>query len=271
MSTSETAKNRAKLTNSEIIDARTLENSHKRLAEILRPGMAILDVGCGTGAITSGIAEMVGSSGRVIGIDNNPDLIEKARQTYGDVPGLSFQLGDIYNLPFHHEFDIVTSARVLQWLANPQDALDNIVRATKVNGKVMVLDYNHEKITWEPEVPETMKYFYRSFLKWRSDAGMDNAIADNLSNMFKAAGLTDVKTTPQHEETKREDVNFKTNISIWAGVASFKGAQMVNDGVIEETQRSKAESDFRNWIEEKAQSQVMYLLAVEGIKKKIQK
>lgn len=247
---------------------RTLKTSHKRLAEILKPGMTVLDVGCGTGAITSGIAEIVGPNGRVIGIDNNPDLIEKARQNYKDTPALTFEIGDIYNLPFNNEFDIVTSARVLQWLANPKAALNQMVQSTKHNGKVLVLDYNHTKISWEPEIPETMQNFYSAFLRWRSDAGMNNEIADYLPNMFKESGLTDLRVTMQNELTKRSDSDFQTHITIWAGVAEFKGIQIVNDGYITENQRAKAEADFRQWLKESAKSQTMYLLAVEGTKKR---
>src|SRR5690606_12440063 len=221
----EVTKARASLKETGIIDARSLKNSHKRLAEILQPGMTVLDVGCGTGAITSGIAEIVGPSGRVIGIDNNPDLIEKARQNYKNTPGLTFEIADIYNLPFQNKFDIVTSARVLQWLANPQAALKQMIQATKDNGQVLVLDYNHTKIIWEPEIPETMQNFYDAFLQWRADASMDNEIADHLPMMFEESGLTNIKVTTQNEMTKRSDDDFQTNITIWAGVASIKGIQ----------------------------------------------
>lgn len=262
----EVAKERATLKESGIIDARTLYNSHKRLAEIVKPGMAVLDVGCGTGAITSGIAKIVGPNGRVIGIDNNPELIEKARQNYRNMPGLTFEMADIYNLPFHNEFDIVTSARVLQWLANPQAALKQMVQSTKYDGQVLALDYNHTKISWEPEIPETMQNFFDSFLQWRSDAGMDNEIADHLPKMFEELGLKNLKVTVQNETTQRSDNNFQTHITIWAGVAAFKGIQMVNDGYITENQRAIAEADFRKWIKERAKSQTLYLLAVEGTK-----
>ncbi|PWA09776.1 ubiquinone biosynthesis methyltransferase UbiE [Pueribacillus theae] len=265
--TSHIAKERAKLTKTSIIDARTLETSNKRLAEILKPGMTVLDVGCGTGAITCGIAEKVGSRGRVIGVDNNPQLIEKARQNYKDVPRLTFEIQDIYDLPFQNQFDIVTSSRVLQWLSNPQKALNMMVQATKINGFVLVLDYNHDKIVWEPEVPKSMQHFYESFLRWRSEAGMDNAIADHLPEMFKEAGLINVKITPQHEMAENSDEEFQTHITIWAEVAQFKGIQMVNDGFISEKERAQAEEDFRRWINERAKSQKMYLLAVEGMKK----
>lgn len=263
----ELAKERATLKESGIVDARTLKTSHKRLAEILQPGMTVLDVGCGTGAITSGIAEMVGPNGRVIGIDNNPELIEKARQKYKNIPGLTFEIADIYNLPFYSEFDIVTSARVLQWLENPQTALHQMVKSTKHNGQVLVLDYNHTKISWEPKIPETMQSFYDAFLQWRSDAGMDNEIADHLSKMFEEYELTNLKVTDQSETTKRSDNDFQTHITVLAGVASSKGIQMVNDGTITESQRARAEGDFRKWINESAKSQTMYLLAVEGTKK----
>ena len=265
----EAAKERAVLKDSGIIDARTLTASHKRLAEILKPGMSVLDVGCGTGAITSGIAEIAGPMGRVVGIDNNPELIEKARQTYEGVQGLSFEIGDICNLPFNNEFDIVTSARVLQWLSNPQAALEQMVQSAKIDGQVLVLDYNHTKIVWEPAIPESMQYFYNAFLQWRSDAGMDNEIADHLPEMFKSSGLTRVKITEQNETTKRTDDDFQIHIAVWAGVASFKGTQMVNDGFIDETQRAIAEEEFKQWIADNAESQTMFLSAIEGTKVRI--
>ena len=94
------ARNRAelagKLTN--VLNSRSLTYSHKRLASILKKGMTVLDLGCGTGAITRGIAEAVGPKGRVVGIDSNPNLIEKACQNHGETPGLTFETGDISNL-----------------------------------------------------------------------------------------------------------------------------------------------------------------------------
>lgn len=265
--TSEVAKERAALKESGIIDARTLMNSNKRLAEIVQPGMVVLDVGCGTGAITHGIAEIVGPNGRVVGIDNDQELINKARKNYRNIPGLTFEIADIYNLPFNNEFDIVTSARVLQWLANPQAALNQMVQSTKHTGQVLVVDYNHMKISWEPEILETMQNFYDTFLQWRSDAGMNNEIADNLPSMFAESGLTNVKVTAQNETISRLDQDFPKHISIWAEVAAVRGIQMVKDGFITENQRARAEYDFRKWIIESAKSQTMYLLAVEGTKR----
>ncbi len=249
-----------------VLNTRSLTTAHRRLAQLLQPGLTVLDVGCASGAITRGIAEVVAPGGSVVGTDVHAGLIEQARGTHGDISGLSFEVGDIYNLRFHNMFDIVTAARVLQWLAHPLDALRGMAVAAKPGSRVVVLDYNHEKIAWQPDPPRSMQEFYTAFLRWRAEAGMDNAIADHLSEMFTQAGLVDIVQTPQHEMTKRADPDFATRIAIWAEVAAVRGPQMVESGIISESQRAAAEADYRQWLRDRAESQTMYLLAVEGVR-----
>jgi len=247
-----------------ILNARTLGAGHRRLAEMLRPGLSVLDVGCGTGAITRGIAEAVAPNGRVLGIDINTGLIEEARGAHGGVAGLAFEVCDVYRLPCHEMFDIVTAARALQWLAAPSDALRMMANAARPGGRVLVLDYNHEKIAWTPDPPISMRMFYAAFLRWRADAGMDNAIADHLVEMLSSVGLSDVAATVQHEGTRRGDPDFPGRVGIWAEVAASRGHQMVADGVVTEGQRAQAEAEYREWIRDRAEAQTLYLVAVEG-------
>lgn len=251
---------------SSILDKRTLHTSHKQLAERLEPGMTVLDIGCGTGAITRDIAIAVGDQGRVVGLDNNPAFIEKACAMHADIPNVQFEVGNIYDLEKKESFDLVTCARVIQWLADPLEALKQMALATKVGGRVIVLDYNHKKIKWNPLPPKSTIDFYSAFLKWRADAGMDNAIADNLQRLFSEAGLTHVNGTAQHEETIREDTDFEDRAGIWADVMAGRGIQMVLEDYIKEDERVVAEREYREWVDKKAESQTMYLLAVEGIK-----
>ncbi|MCZ6873666.1 MAG: methyltransferase domain-containing protein [bacterium] len=247
-----------------ILNSRSLQTAHRRLPALLHPGLIVLDVGCGTGAITQGIANAVAPHGRVVGVDTNATLITEAQQTHRDIPGLSFEVGDVYRLPFREAFDLVHAARVLQWLAHPREALETMATCTKRGGRVVVLDYNHEKIVWTPEPPPSMQGFYRAFLYWRSEAGMDNAIADRLPALFDSAGLVDIRLTPQHEMTQRADADFAVRMGIWAEVAASRGYQMVRDQVVTEPQRAEAEVAYRQWIHAEAASQQLYLLSVEG-------
>ncbi|TSB45950.1 class I SAM-dependent methyltransferase [Alkalicoccobacillus porphyridii] len=265
---SDVAKKRAEIPGSasSILDARTLHTSHKRLSELVTEGMSVLDVGCGTGTITKGIAEIVGSRGRVVGIDQNPAFVETANESALDLPMLSFMEGDVYDLPFENEFDMVTSARVLQWLSDPVRALRTLIAAAKPGGKIIILDYNHEKIKWEPEPPESTKQFYRAFLKWRADAGMDNEMADHLEEMYGRVGLSQIHTHIQDEVVTRSDPDFMKKINIWADVMTSRGKQMVRDGFYGESELTLAEKQYREWVQFEARSQCMYLRAVEGSK-----
>ncbi|MCM2534700.1 class I SAM-dependent methyltransferase [Neobacillus pocheonensis] len=207
-----------------------------------------------------------GPSGRVVGIDNNLNLIEKARQSHAGIPGLTFEIGDIYNLDYEGQFDIVTSSRVLIWLSDPLKALKAMKSAAKIGGRILVADYNHEKIAWNPQPPSSMLSFYSAYLKWRSDAGMDNSIADHLLEMFKKVGIKEIFVTPQHEVIKRTDLDFQTRIGIWADTASSRGPQMERDGFITEKEYRKAEKEYSEWMFQDAQYLKMYMLAIEGVK-----
>ncbi len=245
----------------EILNERTLSSSHRRLDELLRPGMRVLDVGCGTGAITRGIYEK-NPSGITVGLDIDVDLIQQAVNASPRGPG--FVAADIHHMPFSRAFDLASAARVIQWLSSPRRAIECCISAITPGGRFLVLDYNHEKIVWDPRPPASMQAFYEVFLAWRSDAGMDNAIGDYIAPAFDRLGLVDIRVTAQHEHADSLDGDSKSRLGIWSAVAATRGIQMVQDGYLTESQRAAAEVDYREWIDSTAVSQTLYLLAVEG-------
>jgi ubiquinone/menaquinone biosynthesis C-methylase UbiE len=251
---------------SSFLNTRTLATDQRRLAELLHPGMAVLDVGCGSGAITRGIAEALAPGGRVVGLDINAGLIDEARQAHAGVPGLTFEVGDLERFGHPATFEIVTAARVLQWLADPLGALRKMAALARPGGRVLVLDYNHELIDWQPAPPPRFLAFYAAFLRWRADAGMDNALADHLAELFAQAGLIDITVSPQHETATRGDPDFATRINLWPDVAGTRGRQVVADGTLDEAERAAAEAEGRAWARDQAQTQTLYLLAVEGVR-----
>ncbi|GAB3913331.1 methyltransferase domain-containing protein [Larkinella knui] len=264
----ETATNRAAMpkTANPVLDRRTVENANRNLLKHLKPGLSVLDVGCGSGAITRGIAERVGAQGRVLGIDPSANLIDQARQHSGELPQLEFRQADIYSFESSEQFDVVTCARVLQWLAQPQEALVRLEKLVKPGGFLAILDYNHEKIEWTPEPPEAMKKFYGAFLKWRQEAGFDNAIADHLKDQFLQIGFEKITIEPQFEISRKSDPTFAEESQIWSEVARLRGPQLVQDGYISEEERTAAIETYSEWIATTGESMQLYLLAVEAKK-----
>ncbi|GAB3328245.1 methyltransferase domain-containing protein [Larkinella ripae] len=262
----ETAANRAAMptATNPILERRTVANSNRNLLKHLKPGLSVLDVGCGSGAITRGIAEQVGPQGRVLGIDPGETLIAQARQQADALPQLEFQQADVYRFATDERFDLVTCARVLQWLNRPEEALLRMKELVKPGGYLAILDYNHEKVEWTPAPPASMRKFYDAFLTWRREAGFDNAIADHLAGLMQRNGLEDVTVEPQVEICRKGEPGFATASRIWAEVAELRGPQLVNDGYISEEDRIRAIEDYDQWIATTGESMQLYLLAVEG-------
>jgi SAM-dependent methyltransferase len=249
-----------------ILDARSLAADHAALAALLRPGMSVLDVGCGTGAITRGIAHAVSPGGAVCGIDINADLIARASAASAGQRNLRFEVADIREERWETAFDVVTSARVLQWLADPDQVLKAMVRAARPAGTIAVLDYDHTLAEWDPPMPPAVQRFYHAFLDWRADAGMDNAIAAHLPGMFEQAGLIGVSAVDQREVTTVGDADYQRRIALWPGVIASRGHQVVTDGWLTEADRALAEEDIWRWIEESSPAQSLFLRSVTGTK-----
>ena len=87
----------------------------------MQPGLSVLDIGCGTGAITSGIAKMVGPQGLVVGLDRDAALQEIARREHGHSPRLQFELGDAISLSLQY------AIRYCDLSQNPSTDRENIL------------------------------------------------------------------------------------------------------------------------------------------------
>ena len=226
-----------------ILDRRTLWNDHRCLPQFLSPGMSVLDVGCGTGAITRGIAEAVGSGGVVVGVDRDRRLIDRARVHCASLPHLRFEEGDATSFDYEARFDVVTAARTLQWIADPGAALRRMSRAAKPGGLLVVLDYNHALNSWQPAPPAEFATFYFRFLAWRESNGWDNEMANHCPALFEEVNLREIRSYVQDETSVRGDVDFDEKTNLWIEVIenigpTLQSAQVCEPSLLEAARRS---------------------------------
>lgn len=229
-------------TATKIFDNRSLEVDYRTLKPILREGMAVLDVGCGTGSISKDIAIIVGNAGSVTGIDNTEKFIESGKATYKSVKNLELIHCDLFDFEPNQKFDLIVSARTLQWLNNPKEALLKMKSLLLPNGQISILDYNHHNLEWNPEPPESMQDFYKAFLKWRSDAGMNNGIADDLPDLMLEIGMGSIQKINSDEHYERHRTDFNSKVGIWSKVAG--SCQMVEEGYLDNNLRLKAIEEY---------------------------
>jgi arsenite methyltransferase len=109
----------------------------------IKPGEAVLDIGCGAGVDSLVAAQMVGPEGRVTGVDLVPEMGAKARENarLAGVDNVTFQESSAEQLPFpDNRFDVVISNGVLNMVVDKVKALSEINRVLKPEGRFMLAD-----------------------------------------------------------------------------------------------------------------------------------
>ncbi len=119
---------------------RTRDKDIPELKQFLKPGAKVLDVGCGPGTITLGVAEAI-KPGEVVGIEPVEDRVEVAREWAAQVShpsNITYQVGDSHHLDFpDNTFDVVYSHTVLHFFLDPVMGLKEQKRVTKTGGWVI--------------------------------------------------------------------------------------------------------------------------------------
>ena len=108
----------------------------------LKRGAVVLDVGCGVGQDARELKRLVGTRGRVVGIDYSEEMIAEARRRGKDVSSFpKFVVSEAHQLGFSSDtFDASRADRVLQHLEDPLVAFEEMVRVTKPGGTVQIID-----------------------------------------------------------------------------------------------------------------------------------
>ena len=153
----------------------------------LKEGETVLDLGSGAGFDCFLAADKVGESGRIIGVDMTPEMIEKGRENArkGDYANVEFRLGEIENLPVaDNSVDIIISNCVINLAPDKNKVFKEVSRVLKPGGRLMVSD-----IVLLKELPDFIKNSIEAYIGCLSGAIMK----DEYIGAIKGAGFQDVR------------------------------------------------------------------------------
>jgi SAM-dependent methyltransferase len=156
----------------------------------LKPGMRVLDIGCGAGDVSFLAASLVGPKGMVIGVDKAPDAIALAAQraTSARLTNMQFLNGDLQELELEEPVDALVGRFVLMYFSDPAALLRRLARFVKPGGIVAFHEMDMYAARAEPTIElfeTTLGRITQAFTR----AGIDINTCLRLSWVFQEAGL----------------------------------------------------------------------------------
>jgi arsenite methyltransferase len=158
----------------------------------LQPGQTVLDLGSGGGIDCFLAGKKVGKSGRVIGVDMTPQMLEKARANKAKVgaENVEFRLGEIEHLPVPDQsVDVIISNCVINLSPDKPQVFREAYRVLKTGGKFAVSD-----IVTDGEVPQDIRRSLESWVGCVAGA-LD---VDEFVQGLGSAGFTDIDVRPTY-------------------------------------------------------------------------
>jgi SAM-dependent methyltransferase len=151
------------------------------------PGQQVIDVGCGSGALTVVLAEIIGA-GNVAGIDPSEPFVAEARRR---VPGADLRVAPAESLPFEDgTFDAALSQLVFHFVQDPARSVAEMRRVTRSGGRVAAC-------VWDMTGGMTMLRSYWDAAREAGATGPDEVERfggrpGQLAGLWREAGLRDV-------------------------------------------------------------------------------
>ncbi|MDX1343489.1 MAG: class I SAM-dependent methyltransferase [Reinekea sp.] len=200
-----------------------------------------LDIGCGTGALSYAIQQTQNPSTQTA-IDQSAGFVELAQRRLGNK--VQCETGNAMSLPFPDAtFDNVVSGLVLNFLPEPETALREMARVTRVGGTVAIYiwDYAGEM--------EFLSYFWDSVVELNPGAAdlhegtrFKSFHAEHVSQLFAIAGLQDISAEQLQIETR-----FKNFDDYWQPFLGGQGPAPTYVQSLKEAERHQ----LRNLIQDR--------------------
>lgn len=228
---------------------RTAEHQAAFVLPYLRPGMNLLDVGCGPGTITLGLAKAV-VPGHVTGIDHDYAHIEAAKKLANQqgMIHVTFQTGSALSLPFENGiFDAAFENNVFTHLA--EDALlaaREIFRVLKPGGLFAARDVDTDSVVWG-HLNDTIRQLDHLFTTWLQSRGSNTTIGKHLPAILREAGFTGtLKSVSADTKGKPDETRSHAGITISLLEGPF-GRDIVDKGWVERSTVEKFKESIREW------------------------
>jgi SAM-dependent methyltransferase len=157
----------------------------------LRPGMRVLDVGCGMGDVSLVAARIVGADGSVVGVDRDPEGLNRARAraAAAQLTNVAFRQAELPRIEADGHFDALVGRLVMIYFPDPAAGLRELLNHVAPGGIVAFQEPDLSRIGTVPAIPSVSENVTRLNLVFER-CGFHPRIGASIGQVFKAAGLS---------------------------------------------------------------------------------
>lgn len=181
----------------------------------LKEGMTVLDLGCGSGAVSQLLHGLVGPAGKIIGIDTDEDSLNFARKSCEEkgMINVSFHNHNVlHSMEYLGEFDAVVGRRVLMYLPSVVTALKNIKAVLKPSGI-----FAFQEIRCIEEIQDSFHlhcHVRRLFIRTLLSEGASIHIDETLPAQLVESGFSDIKLTLEPNNFEQSMLGALTQVML---------------------------------------------------------
>ncbi len=230
-----------------LLNARSLEEMR------IQSGASILDVGFGLGQFAALMARAAGPSGRLVGVERDPDQRARAAaniEAEGVADRVDLRAGDAMDLPLAREewgaFDIAHTRFLLEHVPDPGAVVRQMSRAVRPGGRLVLADDDHETLRLHPALP-SFERLWSAYMRSYEISGNDPLVGRRLVYLLHESGVRPIRNTYIFFGSCAGNADFDSYVRNLAEVIATATDHMASHQLLARAEFDAAIDDLHAW------------------------
>ena len=218
----------------------------------LKAGESVLDIGSGLGQFTLRSADVVGASGRCLGIERDKNQLKGALQNLEihKRSNVEFRQGNAENLELSTaewgSFDVAHARFVLEHVPQPDSVVRGMAKAVRLGGRILLLDDDHASLCLYPE-PSGFSHLWNAYVRSYDRLGNDPHVGRRMVSLLYHCGIRDIRNGVVFFGDSGESETFQAYARNLINILEGARPTLIKESLMTELNYDESMDHLRTW------------------------